>query len=55
MVKTISVPWLFLCAVVLGLTAGCAAAIPQFPASPATLTEAIAPQGSGWWFVRFRM
>ncbi len=55
MLKTISVPWLFLSAVFLCLTVGCAASIPQPPASPTPMAEAIAPQSSGWWFVRFRM
>lgn len=55
MTKTISVPWLLLSAAFLWLTVGCAASITQTPASPTTMAEAPAPQGSGWWFVRFRM
>ena len=55
MIKTRSTPWRFLIAVFFCLTAGCAASIPQPPARPTPLNEVIVPQGSGWWFVRFRM
>jgi hypothetical protein len=55
MTKTISVAWLLLSASFLWLTVGCAASITQTPASPTTMAEHPAPQGSGWWFVRFRM
>lgn len=55
MIRMISVRWLVLSTVFLWLTMGCAASIPQFPASPTPLAEAPDPQGSGWWVVRFKM
>ena len=55
MIKTIPVRWLVLSAVLLWLTLGCAASVTQIPASSSPLAEAPDPQGSGWWFVRFRM
>ena len=55
MIKTISVRWLFLSTVFLWLTMGCAASVTQIPAGPTPLAEAPDPQGSGWWFVRFKM
>jgi hypothetical protein len=55
MIKTISVRWLFLGTVFLWLTMGCAASVTQIPTGPTPLAEAPDPQGSGWWFVRFKM
>ena len=55
MIKTIPVRWLFLSAVSIWLTMGCAASITPIPASLTPLAEAPAPQDRGWWFVRFRM
>lgn len=55
MIKTNSVRWLVLSTVFLWLTMGCAASVTQIPASPSPLAEAPGLQGSGWWFVRFRM
>lgn len=55
MTNTRSVRWLFLIAAFLWLTMGCAASITPIPDSPTPLVEALAPQGYGWWFIRFRM
>ena len=56
MITTRSVRWLFLCATVLWLTAGCAATSSQTHSSPPQpVALAPAPEGYGWWFIRFRM
>ena len=55
MKKTISVRWMVLSAILLWLTLGCAASVTPIPASSSPLAEAPDPQGSGWWFVRFRV
>ena len=55
MIKTIPIRWLVLSAVLIWLTMGCAASVTQTPAGPSPLAEAPDPQGSGWWFVRFKM